>query len=122
MLPRFLLTAVLCAAAMVVQAEQLDPAYVAYAEVPGPTRSSPSFYLLVAEENCPAKGAPPGWQRGAYLYTHGEEPACWKLDGEKVKFCPQGQYETTYRETSYGSTTVDPCHVWPKDKFYERGQ
>lgn len=116
MLPRFLLSALLGAAAVAAQAEQLDPAYVAYAEIPGPMRP---FYLLIALEDCPAKGAPAGWQRGAYLYEYGEEPACWKVDGEQVRFCPQGQYETIFRENR-SSTTVDSCHVWPKDEFYER--
>lgn len=116
MASKFLLSTVLCAAAVAVQAEQLDPAYVAYAEVPGPMHS---FYLLIAMEDCPSKNAPDGWQRGAYLYTYGEEPACWKLDGEQVRFCPQGQYETVYRESS-GATTVDSCHLWSKDNFYER--
>lgn len=120
MSPQLALGTMLLAATMAVKANAIDPRFVAYAEVPGPMRGAPSFYLLIAMEACPAKDAPSGWQRGAYLYSHGEEPACWLLDGEVVTFCPQGQYETAYRQTSYGTTTVEPCHEWSKDDFYER--
>lgn len=120
MLTRICTSLLLCIAAVVVQAKQLDPAYVAYAEVPGPTRTAPSFFLLVTMEACPARDAPAGWKRGAYQFKYGEEPACWVVTGDKVKFCPQGQYDTISRQTSYGSTTVDPCDLWPKDDFYQR--
>lgn len=110
------------ASTMMAQADQVidvDPAYVAYAEVPGPMRGAPSFDVLLTFEACPEKDAPSGWQRAGYMYSHGEEPACWLLEDQRVKVCPTGQYETAYKQTSYGSTTVSPCHLLPKDSFYE---
>lgn len=100
------------------QVINVDPAYVAYAEVPGPTRAAPSFDVLLTLQTCPAKDAPPGWQRAGYMYSHGEEPACWLLTEQKIKVCPAGQYETAYTQTSYGSTTVSPCHLLPENSFY----
>lgn len=88
--------------------------YFAYAEVPGPVRQAPSFYLLLSKDVCPSKKAPAGWSRGTYRYRYGDEPACWTLDGEQVKICPAGQYETTVK-----GTTVNPCHAWPVRNFME---
>lgn len=106
----------------VVQAAQqnIDPEFIAFAKIPGPTRNSPSFYLLISEGKCPQKEAPPGWKKGMYLYSTGKESACWSFAEDNIKFCPTGQYETTYKNTDYGTVTVSPCHVWPKNEFYKR--
>ncbi|HBO5024296.1 hypothetical protein ACEOIC_20120 [Pseudomonas aeruginosa] len=112
------LVATAAATAQAGQAIEVEPAYVAYAEVPGPVRNAPSFDVLISMESCPAKGSPSGWKRAAYMYSHGEEAACWILTGTKVKVCPQGQYETGFQQTSYGATTVIPCHQVSKNDFY----
>lgn len=93
--------------------------YDGYALVPGPSRASPSYYLLLSQEQCPAKSAPKGWKKGAYLYKTELEPACWTVATSDVKMCPRGQYETVFKQTDYGSTTTIPCHLWPLENFYE---
>lgn len=91
--------------------------FEAYAEVPGPTVSAPSYRLQVSTKKCPTKGAPKGWKLGAYQYNNHQEPACWVAEGPNIKMCPQGQYETQYKATDYG-TSINPCHIWPINKFY----
>jgi hypothetical protein len=94
--------------------------YDGYAEMRGPAAGMPSFHLLLSRAKCPTPGAPAGWKKGAYLYRQGgPEAACWTTQGQDVRLCPRGQYETEFKDSGYGSTTVSPCHVWPLDRFYE---
>jgi len=119
LLPGLLLSLALPSIGLGEEVIEVDPAYVAYADVPGPTRNAPGFNVLISYETCSAKGAPAGWRRAAYWYSHGEEPACWLRTSSKITVCPYGQYETTYKNTTYGTTTIIPCHEVAENNFYE---
>lgn len=93
--------------------------YFAYAKVPGVNYSH--FYIMLSKQACTGKGAPKGWKVAAYNYrsSWGDESACWVLeDKETVRVCPSGQYTTQFKNNP-DSTSVIPCHVWPKRKFID---
>ena len=93
--------------------------YFAYSKVPG--AASGYFYIMLSGQKCSSKSAPKGWKRAAYNYRSGwgNDPACWITEGNNnVRVCPVGQYTTTM-ENNGVSTTVSPCHLWPKSKFID---